>query len=646
MKRQHRHPLITSAIRRTRAKGMKRVQIPTDSIPWYLILFGNLRYGFSDAIRLFSGASIIMWVQLADLMLGATYYAWDAPETKAIQLLGLAPQDSMIIRRCIRQFSHLHQSAYIIPKILEQAFIEIKNKWLTIATQKRMVVKYRNGSITTGNPSGIEFFSHAFRPLTCARFDYLGGIMVEVNYLGLFELNMGTINTLTFIPTHASMRSIGQDLVDEHLVHLVTSCIDSIKTIDKFAHVQTNRILSSGHIELNLDYHMEDIAYRLNAMEHDTPLEPNEFVDHVAVQKLLVFLTRYHRTEGAVCPSFRVLLCFIPFIESIVRTTLVRNASLHFNSPIPSTPWTIALAYFLVLPVPTGFHPIVDAFSVHQPRSAISIVWNSEHLSDLIQILEWWSSTCNFLPSLADQLPNNPLHSEYNFYILNAVCSTIFVNLYRSLVVGMVEPYVDPHVISRHAFDLLRKRNVIFDFDEFSNMNMAQLYQPMTDTLTNNPFIVEQSETGVTYLKRLSTVFNRLCDTLETPSSNMSYASGFDFHFPIDLTHMSGDMNVVANSKETTFRSFIKSLLSSGFTIMDVPYPYISTDRMLFVDLELYIDVHGKNEQLKLFLCDDAERTPLSDGYFGELYQSMENFILDTSELPSHIKQTIRAEDA
>lgn len=601
---------------------------PVDT-SWFLILFGQLQ-GFSTFIRHYVGASLIMWAQLSKFLLGTKYLE------NAQNIYGYPSHLFSAFQRAMIKFEDMTANTFLITQLLKPChYIHMQNHNAIISFNRRTKVYLTHGESTSSCPSGLRSSSSHVQALHYQQGCLTPRIMLDCSYMGLFEVPhryfLMAYNFAT-IPYDSFDTCL---IFEDHVASLIQRAMDNeIDLSHKPIPIDpTARTIMSGKIELQVPYGMPCSAFKYSPLENAFPVQPTHMMRHMDVQEVMLFLSVYTRSSTRDFPSDKVISNFLPFIESVFRTTLVRNARICLGKSIPSTPWTIALAYFTQLPVPQGYYPLVDAFYTYHSRvQSMQLMWNDYHLDDLIQILEWWWRVLDSYGRIWPELEINPLHNEYNMSIFHAVCSTIFVNVVRSLVIGIVEPYMCPRFLGVNRLNQLRKKHFIYDFDEFSSSTID--YEDITvrpafmETMTNSVFLTIKSAKSKHMVMRLCNVINHIQDIIQCPRKGRSckFPVRYRYEFPSELNfEEASDLQVHVYTSTTSLEHYMQHLMRTEFAFNDIFYEGRSTHTMVFQDLGCWIDEEDGGS-LKFNVSDDWD-SPRTDEDLGVLFNSLEYFL-------------------
>lgn len=593
---------------------------------WYAILFAHLVHGHSEVIRTFLGASMLSYYSLLELLMGSEGIRCTLPNIFNLDAPGMKS-----FKSAHATMKRLYRACFILPAMLREETVVLDRK-LRIAYERKTFLELRSGILSEyASPTGIHPYS-AYSNVLSFRHPFTEGCFyVDCNFLGLIDFSdcyhimagaFGPISPVFYA-------SDAHYLFDDHLQSIVKECFSSAQVVhDICNHYELKTCsIESGQIKISLPRDIGGIAFKFNPAEGIHSMEPTMGMNDSLIQGVMCIISSFHRSPVRHKPSQRYVENSLPFIASILRTTLVRSSVISFARLAPSTPWTIAISYFITLPTPSGLFPLVDAFYAFHGRSNLKLVWNPNHLDDLCQILEYWVATLHHYDDIAVQLGQNPLYNHYSYFVFNAVCSVIFVNLLRSLVVGIVEPFICKEFLSDSMLQNVRRRFRIYDFDESIPSIQGDdmwIHQLMGDTHTENPFITLCCSKHHDLCIRLSRVFNTLtamCE--ENRCRNRPLPSQFTFEFPTNL-HFSEPTDLVVDPDvfSTSFQDYLVSIFKQNIVLNHINYNDTSTFNLIYGGLGLYINgnraVCNRN---KVFW------EPEEDDHFGILWDSMSFFI-------------------
>lgn len=580
---------------------MKKQRKSLSDLSWYPILFGNMM-GVSNEIRMMLGSSILMYMQLLEIMLGHAYFRtlpnifeWDPPIYYGYL-------------EAINHFRDITATTHLLPKILGPDIDIHLHKRRTILSYKPLT-SFRISQSPIEQQS-IQVIKNNLYSLVLHTDRLSPHINVHVNYLGLFEIPYATVSPTqhvartntsyiqNYLPNEYPPCIKTRLLFHDHVSCLIRSMLNhTIDLNDRDKSINPEpRIVWSGSIEVEIPHSMPPCAFKYDPLESCSISAATHRLPYDKVQEVLVYLSVFHRARDRNRPCMEVVINFFPFIQSIIRTSLLRNCRINFDRVAPSTPWTLALFYFVNLPVPVVFNPLYSAFyAYHSHESKFSVVHSNFHLDYLIQIIEWWASIIECYDDATEKLETNPLHSQYNVWVFHAVCVSVFNNLLRSLLIGILEPFVSPVHITTRRFKEIRDHNLIFDFDEF-NPPMIEEFDDSSayyiddlfkTSYTNNALLIMRSRKITDLVFRVAKVFNTLTDN-EDETSDMGYPIKFDFEFPhhIDYMDQGTDLSVNVTNTRQHFGYFLRHVFASDLSIGVFPSHSTSTMDLIYTHLE------------------------------------------------------------
>ena len=607
---------------------------PSD-FPWYSFLFGNLM-SFSKLIQEYCGASIIMWYQLAHMLLGSPYLR----DTQDIYNYGDLFFEFKTAVSFVADVNIQVGLLFDLAKDARHVLIPTNSNF-TFRMMKRTKLSLYHDDPSTARAAGVNVTSSHFDVLSYVR----GGrnrefVLMNTNicsYLGLYDLP-----TLNLYTEDEETQVVLELVFEDHVQSLIKVAFANETDISMLAlpPVKPSKIISSGGISISsVPYPISPSAYRFDPLQHEEYTDPTKMMRHEDVQSVLLYLSLFHRSAVRTIITPRIIINFLPFIEHILRATIVSNYNIGLVKPIPSTPWTVALFYFTALPVLSGYQPLIDAFyTYHHHRFHLNLIWNESHLDDIVQALEWWIRSIETYDSTWEGLECNPLHNQINFNIYHAVCSSLFLNLVRSLFIGMLEPYICTYRIPVNRLDAIRQQFCIYDFDEFSpalDDDDASVHPLMLTTLSNNVFVTMVSEKATSLRARLSKVVTKVNCLIEDPApgddrvrAKLPMTFEYERIGPGCDTGIESDIAVISENTTVDFKQYMKFLVRSDITNNDVDLPNTSLHYMVFNNLALFCQSNRLNEFD--FPRDPLDPMPQENKHFGELFDSLQYFMMLT----------------
>ena len=591
---------------------------PTQNEQSYQILFGN-RYPVPDTIMEYCGISTIFWLRLCYVLFGGAYFD-RLVEDWRLHYFSDKPRD------CFNMVLSYMSATRLIRRIARNNKHHIRRpNELNISRVNRTALTLMYGDILPSCPSGVHAIASSYEVL----FFNHGERFVDVPYhsfLGLY-----------YIPQRFDCRHNQYDrlIFDDHMQSILQAIKTTSRKIGKRNNpFDTKFVVRCASMTMTVDKHIPYNAFHYNPLEHDRTLSPTHRVCVHLVQDALLFLMQYHH---ALCKSCsisplcsdhkeRSIRAFLPYIEMIIRVALVRNSLINFRSFVPSTPWTLAIAYFTMLPTPIGFAPLVEAYYTYQTLNKFNIIWNTQSFSDIMEVLTFWSSTLQYVSgddsSFPDDICDHPLHSPVNFAIFNAVCSSLFVNVFRSVVVGMLEPFMVE--TSSRDIHQLRLHHKIYDFDELSED--TTVFPTMQDTFTMNPMVTmigmeHIRERFMQTMRQLSRIV-LVTDETKWGTPAHCFPTSFTYTFPDTLSFNDPrELDVIVGTSSNTLKEYLRYLLHSNFTHNQLPIGESST-----VDMIEDTGYVCPSLEYRLDYAEEHQR-PWNCEFNGDLCSEIQNFL-------------------
>ena len=582
--------MYSSDYPRRMGKKMKSIS----RLNWRYILFGNLE-GFSSIIKECCCASTLMWLDLFALMGGREYIN----EGMLTLCKDFSPIGWGHLLHAYKDYQLIRNMTFLLPKLVEcNTNIHLGNRLFSHAMHQALVMHIRPHG--EGFADGLRYkSSKVYIPVTGESF-ITGGISYQSSHMGLYTIR------IELSPFYGHMDrppegcyedawdlagTINRNyLFKDHAAWLVHRCIQTIHRVPnrQWVYQMTTAQIVCRNVTMVLRHNMGYNVFQFS--QHDRTsncmYQPTHHLQHDLVQRVLIFLCVFDKQKGrdhqmTVKESSywdpQITINFLPFIESILRSSCFPTTDPRpdYYKIIPSNPWTLAFIHFVRSPVIIPFRSIPAAvMSDGFCHRLYDVEYDRHYGDDILHVLEWWINVLRTEFKHRDDLYANPLHNQFDMSIFHIVCSQLFLNIFRGVVLALLEPYILRDFMSNQDYEQVRSFHAIQDYNmrdcnvgvepcrlphASGNDGFLPEYEYQEYYHSDNEFVVYGGIVGTDRRMRLTFVLNELIRFAKEPSHPMSV-------YPLNISKPAPFLTWEVSKTTASFETFMQSIMACRFS--------------------------------------------------------------------------------